>query len=128
MRKLANWIPVFLCLFLGCQKKNSEEKAQPAVNSSGLEVKDRLGEGMTFPHVTVADQLGNRYDLYNLLNKPDNIVLVIDAACPACADEGRMIQNFLQGNTAVNLIGVSRDSLPAILEFKKKNGIFWGML
>jgi len=128
MHKLANWIPIFLCLFLGCQKKNSKEKTEPASISSGLEVKDRLGEGMNFPHVTVADQLGSRYDLYNLLNKPNNIVLLIDATCPACADEGKMIQNFLHGNTAANLVGVSPDSLPAILEFKKKNGIFFPVL
>ncbi len=128
MHKLANWMPIFLCLYMGCQKEKPEEKALPASQSSGLEVKDRLGEGKNFPHVTVADQLDNRYDLYNLLNRPNNIVLLIDATCPACADEGKMIQNFLRGNTAINVIGVSPDSLPAILEFKKKNGIFFPVL
>ena len=78
-RRVLLWVPLML-FALSCQKENPDTRADaetpvstPA--SSGLEVKDRLGPGKEVPHLAVADQLGNRYDLYNLLSKPKNVVL-----------------------------------------------------
>lgn len=126
------WVPFLAVLLLSCQKNGGETQtadgtaARPA--SAGLEVKDRFGEGMTFPHLAVADYLGNRYDLFNLLNRRNNIVLVIDASCAACGEEGEKIQYLLQANRQVNVIGVSKDSLPAILNFKKRYHLFFPIL
>jgi len=49
-------------LFLSCARKNENPAAAPAqtVAAAGLEAKDRLGPGMEFPRLTVADHRGNR--------------------------------------------------------------------
>lgn len=111
-------------LFLSCAKEKADppaagEKQAPAPPLSGLEVKDRLGPGMEFPHLAVADQMGNRYDLYNLLSRSKNVVLLIDAFCPACAEESQKIQRFAQLRPELNVVGVSKDSLKAVMAFKK---------
>ena len=122
-RRVLLWVPLML-FALSCQKEKPDPRAAgetpvstPA--SSGLEVKDRLGPGREVPHLAVADQLGNRYDLYNLLSKPKNVVLLIDAFCPACAEESQKIERFAQFRPELNLIGVSKDSLPAVMAFKR---------
>ena len=116
-----------------CQKQKESDagtgrESSAAQASTGLEVKDRFGPGMTFPHVPVVDHLGNRYDLYNLLNKPGNIVMFIDAFCAACGEEGKMIQRYATGRADVGVIGVSRDSMPAILNFKKRHKLLFPIL
>lgn len=120
-------------LALNCQKEKPDppaavERPAPAPAQSGLEVKDRLGAGMEFPRLTVADQMGNRYELYNLLSKPKNMVLLLDAFCPACAEEAQTIQRFASLRTELNVIGISKDSLPAVLAFKKRHGLSFPIL
>jgi peroxiredoxin len=122
-RRVLLWVPLIL-FALSCHKEKPDppaagETPAPAPANSGLEVKDRLGPGMEFPHLAVADQMGNRYDLYNLLSKPKNVVLLIDAFCPACAEESQKIQRFAQLRPELNVIGVSKDSLRAVMAFKK---------
>ncbi|MGH8003442.1 MAG: TlpA family protein disulfide reductase [Limisphaerales bacterium] len=116
-------------LFTSCAQ---EEKAPPAAAQtpppSGLEVAERLGPGMEFPRLTVADYLGNRYELYHLLSRPKNIVLLLDASCPACAEEAEMIQKLASRRTEWNVLGISKDSLPAVLAFKKRHGLIFPIL
>jgi peroxiredoxin len=129
------WQAAFLAaslLLTNCQKNNqgeAESNPAPAKEaSSGLEVKDRFGPGMTFPHVPIIDQMGNRYDLYNLLSKPHNLVLFIDAYCAACGEESEKIQGFAAGRPDINVIGVARDSFPAILNFKTRHKLLFPIL
>ncbi|MGE5692711.1 MAG: TlpA family protein disulfide reductase [Candidatus Zixiibacteriota bacterium] len=125
--------PLLICIPLllasaACQKENSPPPAQTSAPVSGLEVKSRLGEGMEFPRVTVADHLGNRYELRALLSKSRNILLLLDASCPACAEESKKIQKFTARGSGLNIIGISKDSLPAVLTFKKRHGLFFPIL
>ncbi len=131
-RRVLLWVPLIL-FALSCQKEKSDPPAPGETpvstpTSSGLEVKDRLGPGMEFPHLTVADQMGNRYDLYNLLSKPKNVVLLIDAFCPACAEESQKIQKFSLLRPDLNVLGISKDSLPAVLAFKKRHDLSFPIL
>lgn len=121
---------VVAALFWGCQKDRPAPREEtPAASSpSALEVRERLAPGMEFPHLAVSDPLGNRYDLYNLLNGPKNVVLVIDAFCPACGEESEKIQKFAQPGRDLNVIGISKDSLPAVLAFKKRHGLIFPIL
>ena len=120
-------------LFLNCQKQKpysraAETRPVPAAAPSGLEVKDRLGVGREFPHLSVADHMGNRYDLYHLLSKPKNVVLLLDSYCPACAQEAETIQHFAWRKPDLNVLGVSKDSLPAVLAFKKRHSLIFPIL
>lgn len=133
MRKRLRYATLLTGILLtGCGKQkpdgNAVQKAPLPPASAGLEVKDRFRPGMIFPHVAVVDQAGNRYDLFNLLSKPHNIVLLIDAFCPACGEESQKIQKFLLNNPNLNLVGVSKDSFPAIFDFKKRYGIIFPIL
>ncbi len=116
--------------FLSCAKKNENSAPAPprTERAAGLEVRDRLGPGMAFPHLPVADHMGNRYDLYHLLSKPRNVVLLIDAFCPACAEEAQKIQKFARAGAGLNVIGISKDSLPAVLAFKKRHNLSFPIL
>ena len=62
------------------------------------------------------------------MNKPRNVVLLIDAFCAACGEESEKIQKLLAGRPDLNVIGVSRDSLPAILNFKKRHQLLFPIL
>ena len=130
--RFLRFLPLAL-LFLSCSKEKAvpraaQETPVSAAAGSGLEVADRLGPGMEFPRLTVADQLGNRYELFQLLSRPKNLVLLIDPACPACAEEAEKIQKFSLLRPELNVLGISRDSLPAVLAFKKRNGLIFPIL
>ncbi|HEU4437549.1 MAG TPA: TlpA disulfide reductase family protein [candidate division Zixibacteria bacterium] len=125
--------PLLICIPLllasaACQKEDSPPPAQAPAAAAGLEVKNRLGEGMEFPRVTVADHLGNRYELRALLSKSRNILLLLDASCPACAEEAQKIQKFGLMNPKLNILGVSADSLSAVLAFKKRHALSFPIL
>lgn len=83
---------------------------------------------MEFPRLAVADHLGNRYELYGLLSKPKNLLLLLDAACPACAEEALKIQKFSRLRPELNVLGISKDTLPAVLAFKKRHGLIFPIL
>jgi peroxiredoxin len=131
-------LSLLLLFFLGCsgEKKEAAETASQASQSPApvqtatpeLEVKSRLGPGLEFPRLTVADHLGNRYEIRALLSKPKNIVLLLDPACPSCAEEAQKIQQFLSRGAALNVIGISKDSIPAVLAFKKRHGLIFPIL
>jgi len=129
------YLPVLLLagLFLTCRRQKTDPQsavAPPAAApaSSGLELKDRLSEGKEFPRLSVADHLGNRYNLYTLLSKPKNVVLLVDARCPACAEEAETLQRFALRRPDLNVLGVSKDSLSAVLAFKKRHGLVFPIL
>ncbi len=122
---------VLALLFLNCEKekkKAAPDGEAPAPAAAGLEVAHRLGPGMEFPRLPVADHLGNRYELYGLLSKPKNLVLLLDASCPACAEESEKIQKLASRGAELNVIGVSKDSLPAVMAFKKRHGLLFPIL
>ncbi|MCI0404938.1 MAG: TlpA family protein disulfide reductase [candidate division Zixibacteria bacterium] len=123
-------LPLFL-LVLHCGKEKADPPASaqtPPAAGSGLEVKDRLASGREFPRLIVADHVGNRYEFSRLLSKPKNIVLLLDAACPACAEESKMIQKFALLRPELNVLGISKDTLPAVLAFKKRHGLIFPIL
>jgi len=134
MKHLRFFLLISLTLLaLSCQKEKPDppaagETPEPVPAASGLEVKDRLGPGREFPRLTVADHLGNRYELFHLLSKPKNIVLLLDPFCPACAEESEKIQKFARLQPQLNVIGISKDSLPAVLAFKKRHGLLFPIL
>lgn len=118
-------------LLSSCAKKEPQPPAAAADSvtaPSRLEVAARLAPGMEFPHLSVADPMGNRYDLYNLLSRPKNVVLLLDAFCPACGEEAEKFQSLVPSGSDLNLIGVSKDSLPAVLAFKKRHRLLFPVL
>lgn len=129
------WIAALALALAGCAGDKDPNPppaavadSHPAPARSELEVAARLGPGMEFPHVFVTDQMGNRYDLYNLLAKPKNVVLLLDAFCPACGEEAEKIQRLVQMRPQLNVLGVSKDSLPAVLAFKKRHALLFPVL
>lgn len=122
-----------LLLLLACAGDKKETAQTPPVPVAGqasleLEVKSRLAPGLEFPRLTVADHLGNRYEIRALLSREKNVVLLLDAACPACAEEARKIQRFAQLRPELNVLGISKDSASAVLAFKKRHGLIFPVL